>query len=453
MKDLVIFLPGISGSTLIRDGRTLWGLSPSALFGALFSGSLDDLAIKAESAEEDLNDGITVGDLVRDVHLVPGLWKIDGYHGFIEALGRKLYIKPGRNVRTFPYDWRRDNRVSAGRLKRVALTALREWRESSGASDAKLILVAHSMGGLVARYFMEVLGGWRDTRQLITLGTPFRGSLNAAGFLVNGFARGIGPLRIDATATLRSFASVHQLLPTYACVDRGDGELVRVADATLPGIDPEKVADASAFHQEIEDAVSANASDPDYRPSRISPVLSSMQSTFQSLLLRDGKATLLGTREGVDEGGDGTVPMVSALAQGMQTHQGFFVEGVHASLQTMEPVTEFVGGQLRGAQVDLDKLRKATAASGVVRFVLEDAYLAGPIPLRAEVRNAVEQRLNATATEVETGVQVTTTLWPKQGIFEGELPLAPGTWRVTASGQRSKPATDVTLAMASEAAA
>jgi pimeloyl-ACP methyl ester carboxylesterase len=39
----------------------------------------------------------------------------------------------------------------------------------------KLILVGHSMGGLVARYFLECLEGWRDTRRLVTFGTPYRG--------------------------------------------------------------------------------------------------------------------------------------------------------------------------------------------------------------------------------------------------------------------------------------
>jgi hypothetical protein len=36
------------------------------------------------------------------------------------------------------------------------------------------------MGGLVARYYLEVLGGWEKCRALFTFGTPHRGSLNAA---------------------------------------------------------------------------------------------------------------------------------------------------------------------------------------------------------------------------------------------------------------------------------
>jgi len=37
--------------------------------------------------------------------------------------------------------------------------ARRSWRAKSGNPDAQLVLVGHSIGGLVARYFVEVLGG------------------------------------------------------------------------------------------------------------------------------------------------------------------------------------------------------------------------------------------------------------------------------------------------------
>ena len=80
------------------------------------------------------------------------------------------------------------------------------------------------MGGLVARYFLECLDGWRDTRMLITFGTPHRGSLNAVDFLVNGFVKKLGPLKVaDLSDLLRSLTSVYQLLPIYPCVDLGPG--------------------------------------------------------------------------------------------------------------------------------------------------------------------------------------------------------------------------------------
>jgi triacylglycerol esterase/lipase EstA (alpha/beta hydrolase family) len=165
-----------------------------------------------------LGDGVTATRVVPDLHLIPGLWKIDGYGKIRQSLEKAFELTQGKNLFEFPYDWRRDNRAAARKLHREVHAWLSAWRKGSGQADAKLILVAHSMGGLVARHFLEVLGGWRDTRCLATFGTPYGGSINALQTLVEGTR--IGGL-IDVSATMRSFTSVYQLLPTYPCVAAG----------------------------------------------------------------------------------------------------------------------------------------------------------------------------------------------------------------------------------------
>ncbi|MGH9197773.1 MAG: lipase family alpha/beta hydrolase, partial [Acidimicrobiia bacterium] len=40
-------------------------------------------------------------------------------------------------------------------------------------------IIGHSLGGLVARYYIEQMGGFRKVRTLITLGTPHRGTIAA----------------------------------------------------------------------------------------------------------------------------------------------------------------------------------------------------------------------------------------------------------------------------------
>jgi len=227
--DVIVVLPGITGSVLRRDDKDVWAVSPGAAFQALLAlgRSVKELTLD----NDDEVDGITATRLVQDVHLLPGFWEIDGYTKTQKVLADTLTADPGKNLFAFPYDWRRDNRIAARQLAEQAPRWLGNWRRESGNADAKLVLVGHSMGGLVARYYLEVLGGWRDTWHLITFGTPYRGSVNAIDSLVHGMKKGIGPLSIDLTPLLRSFTSIYQLLPVVKVVitatDVDTGRVVR----------------------------------------------------------------------------------------------------------------------------------------------------------------------------------------------------------------------------------
>jgi triacylglycerol esterase/lipase EstA (alpha/beta hydrolase family) len=107
------------------------------------------------------------------------------------------------------------------------------------------------MGGLISRYYLEVLGGWQDCRALFTFGTPYRGSLNAVNFLANGYKQAF----LDLTEVMRSLTSVYQLLPIYKVLQIGN-ESHRIAEVgDLPNIVQNKAQDALAFHREIETAV------------------------------------------------------------------------------------------------------------------------------------------------------------------------------------------------------
>ena len=96
-------------------------------------------------------------------------------------------VEDGKNFFEFPYDWRRDNRVAARKLARLIETKLPIWRKESGAANAKVILIAHSMGGLIGRYYAaRAMEGWTSCRALISFGSPYRGAPKALDFLANG---------------------------------------------------------------------------------------------------------------------------------------------------------------------------------------------------------------------------------------------------------------------------
>src|SRR5215211_2109328 len=113
MPDVGVLLPGILGSVLRKDGRDVWAASGGAVLAGILSGggSIRELALREDDLADDLGDGVTADRLIPDVHLLPGLWKIDGYSRIRETISTVFDVTEGENYFEFPYDWRRDNRV------------------------------------------------------------------------------------------------------------------------------------------------------------------------------------------------------------------------------------------------------------------------------------------------------------------------------------------------------
>jgi len=421
MRDVVVLLPGITGSVLARDGKDVWAITPGAAVRALFSlgRSITELRITEDPPDvDDLGDGVTAPRIVPDVHLIPGLWKIDGYSKVGTAIRAAFDVEPGANYFEFPYDWRRDNRVAARRLAKESHGWLKRWRESSGAEDARLVLIGHSMGGLVSRYFLECLDGWRSTRMLITLGTPYRGSLNALGFIANGMRKAIGPFTIvDLSGLLRSFTSVYQLLPIYPCYEE-DESLIRVTEGPIANVDRDRAQQALDFHAEIRRAVEEHEADETYRRDRylIRPVVGTFQPTAQSARAEGDGVEMLRHYDGQDQDGDGTVPRVSATPIEMGNEPaGMYAAERHASLQNFDPVLQQLHGVLSGLDLDLSIYY---AMNTRVSLDIEDAYLTG-------------EPISAAARPENPGVPLTATLTDEQGNVVGRRDLAPGDdeWR------------------------
>ena len=178
--------------------------------------------------DDDPCDGVEPAALMPDRHVLPGIWTpVKGYDRLLtrlRSLGyRDIDRRPGTppgNLLPVAYDWRLSYRHTGPWLGAVVEPALERWRAQGGPyADAQLVFVCHSMGGLVARWYIEHCGGATITRKLVTLGTPYRGAAKALEQLVNGVHRGIGSLAIDLSKFARSLPSLHQLLPEYACID------------------------------------------------------------------------------------------------------------------------------------------------------------------------------------------------------------------------------------------
>ncbi len=413
MRDIVVILPGITGSVLQKDGKDIWAISGQAAWEFLKTrgGSPQQLKLndRDDPEAEDLGDGIKATRLVADAHLVPGLVKIDGYTATAKVITDNFKVTKRRNIHEdnkdepanffdFPYDWRRDNRVNAKILKRLLDLRLKQWREHTGRKDAKVILLAHSMGGLISRYYLEVLEGWRDCKALFTFGTPYRGSVKAVNFLANGYKNRF----LDLTEVMRSFPSVYQLLPIYEMLKVND-QYWRIAEAPieLPNISKARAQDALKFHREIENAVNSHCNDEEYRKSyKTIPMVGTKQPTLQSATLIDDDRLEANFElpEWIDsnlDDGDDTVPYLSAIPLELSDeYRETYIAETHGSIQNHSRVLQELRDRIKGMQIQgLGAVRgpedsPQAAERSAISLTLDDLYLADePIAMRARLIN------------------------------------------------------------------
>lgn len=207
----------------------------------------------------------------------------------------------GWNARAFWYDWRLDIDEIALRLK----NGIEEW-SSQWVPGQPVHLVAHSMGGLVARSFIrQNQAMWNDMGgKLVMLGTPNNGSFNApqlfSGFnsvlkMVNLLDIGRG---MDAQLrVVRTFPSAFQLLPNPHYLQTDTDRGVWSHERYVMQLEAAKFEQAAKFWREIT---------PIADPERMIYVAGANQPT--AVGVRD--LGLLGSMDGYDYSmaGDGTVP-------------------------------------------------------------------------------------------------------------------------------------------------
>lgn len=135
MRDLVVLLPGITGSVLQKDNEDLWAVSGQSLWATLRDQKDRLEALKVpdhKPRETPPDDGIRATRLIYDFHGVFGLWKIDGYNTMARLITDNFEVTPGdpaaphedQNFFEIPYDWRRSNRDSACMLQKGIVNLL-----------------------------------------------------------------------------------------------------------------------------------------------------------------------------------------------------------------------------------------------------------------------------------------------------------------------------------------
>lgn len=201
-KRPVIVIPGILGTELInsKTGETVW---PSA-----FRTSHDVLPISPNL--EANRDDLVPGKILETVRLARLLPEVYVYRDLLDALRQYAGYREGNwenpgvdgdrdTFYVFAYDWRRDNVANA----RALVQQMQRLKDRLQRPDLKFNIVAHSMGGLIARYAamygdadlppddVAIHPTWKGAAhigKIVMIGTPNEGSADAFATLLEGYS-------------------------------------------------------------------------------------------------------------------------------------------------------------------------------------------------------------------------------------------------------------------------
>jgi len=314
VNEIVVFLPGIMGSELKLGNDRIWPGPAASLIGTY------------KKMAELLRPELVASDVIRSFSVSTQ------YQALIDDLRRFGFVENQR-LFPFPYDWRKSNSEAAGKLadRLDALVALQP--------AAEITLLAHSMGGLVSRYYLESgqfdgRPAYRAVRRLITLGTPHQGAPLALSAAVGKEKRlFLSADQVHLLASDPRYPSLYQLLPPASEPFAWDGRFGQ----KLAPLDVYDGGTAAALGLEVANLASAqafrNGLDFARRPAAVRYFLffGTRQTTISasSLNLGLGNPKNRVTNLEIEDGGDGTVPVWSGMSSGLQ---GRAVGGEHGSI-------------------------------------------------------------------------------------------------------------------------
>ncbi len=247
-KAPLIIIPGILGSELVnrKTGERLWP--------ELFPADRNALALPIASTDfAKIEDEVVAARVIESAQLIRLLPEMAVYGELLRALESYGGYRRGDldapapdgdrdTFYLFAYDWRRDNVESARRLANKIASLKRLLNKP----DLRFDIVAHSMGGLVARYYAMYgdrelandpqpdWSGARHINRLILFGAPNAGSMDALRTLLQGYSvteankTRVHLFRSLGRAMVFAAPSVYQLLPR--------NETARFFDADLSPI-------------------------------------------------------------------------------------------------------------------------------------------------------------------------------------------------------------------------
>ena len=203
-KRPVVVVPGYMGSNLFLGSEKVWPNVRQIFKNPHLLKFTEDTPLTARG-------------LVDEVVIVPNVITLEQYGGLTNYLEESLGYEVGKDLREFPYDFRQDARVTARQLAQM----IEEW------NTGPVTIIAHSMGSLVSRYYVDQLGGDKHVERLILLGGPHFGAPKPiVNIAIDAKVLPFGLLGAHIRELLLSHPSFNQLLPDYACAKDQHGNVV-----------------------------------------------------------------------------------------------------------------------------------------------------------------------------------------------------------------------------------
>jgi pimeloyl-ACP methyl ester carboxylesterase len=303
----LVFVPGILGSRLCDPNDTIvWGTVTSfSNFPRLEVGNPE-------------NPVLHPCGLVDEIQILGPFWIHDTYKSWLDALKQVGFSPERNNLLVFAYDWRLSNFDNAQRLDALVAAHIPAGKQFD--------IIAHSMGGIVTRIYLDRYQSARAVNQVIYLGTPFLGSMDTLGTIKEGWGFPLTNLAGGRELVARvamSFPSMLEMLPRYTdcCYVRkldGSRQSLDIFDPQtwkLLGWLPSTYSDPARFARfsnELRHSASLTPLLSSPAPSGVYEMIfaSDIYDTLRLVGMKEGKTT---PRDWVftTSKGDGTVPVWS----------------------------------------------------------------------------------------------------------------------------------------------